>query len=72
MLQAELLISAHHDAQDETRTAFITATCASAAIASFIMGAFANLPVALAPGAADLPNIASNVRTCAQPALTQF
>ena len=36
--------------QDETRANLITATCASAMASTFIMGAFANMPVALAPG----------------------
>ena len=36
--------------QDETRANLITATCGSAAIASFFMGAFANMPIGLAPG----------------------
>ena len=42
------------DMQDETRASLITATCASSLISCFIMGAFANMPVALAPGTAEL------------------
>ena len=43
-------LSALHGAQDETRSNLITATAASSLVACFIMGAFANMPVGLAPG----------------------
>ena len=36
--------------QDETRANLITATAASSLVSTFIMGAFANMPVGLAPG----------------------
>ena len=36
--------------QDETRKNLITATAASSCIACFVMGAFANMPLAIAPG----------------------
>lgn len=37
-------------AQDTLRQNLITATAASSVVACFVMGAFANMPVALAPG----------------------
>ena len=36
--------------QDDLRQNLITATAASSIVSCFVMGAFANMPVALAPG----------------------
>ena len=49
--------------QDETRASLITATCASSLISCFIMGAFANMPVALAPGIAELAHTVLLIQT---------
>lgn len=43
------MLNALH-AQDKLRQNLITATAASSIVSCFIMGAFANMPVALAPG----------------------